>query len=470
MCAFVDLPGPPFSPGQMSVGPLASTRILPFTIMTCTIMTRLNPQAVSTSSNNSRHRRTWPACDDHGRAGNLGPGRRVASTWKCAGLGPCWSCSFAAALLAAACGSRPGRPVPARSGGAAQQPGLPQEAPLQEAVDLSFPSPQKGWLAITGPEPGAQGTMGTAVLGTTDRGAHWRPEWSGPGSPEQLTAVGTRHAFLVLHPVSSCPSGTPSQCGVDQLATNLLATADAGRSWKLVWSSSAQLSNFSFASPMLGLGVIERRPCPQDFPASGRVPHCPGGVVRTTDGGYRWSTVLRTPGPVLAVADRGAKTWWAVQSVMASGAKPAGFFGPARRVGKPRQRRGLGGTGENRRAGTILPEPEGSGPTISWASGRTVAERGRPWQLRYARVCHRRGMAQLHRRPDVDLCSRRRSSVRWLRPEPQPATGCIAGRHHLRRNGGQPGRLPSARRHPGSLGRSTVAGGTYVALRGRHFY
>ena len=191
----------------------------------------------------------------------------------------------------------------------------------RQAVGLAFPTPEVGWLAVTGSPVSGEEPTRTEVLRTNDSGVHWRPQWSGTGSPVQFVAVGVQQAFLVLHPNTTCPGASPSQCATRQLATELLSTGDGGRSWKRIWASSAQLSAISFAARGVGLGVIERKPCP-DESSSGKAPSCPGDLVRTVDGGRHWSTVLRTPGPLLAVTHEGARTWWAVQSVTSSGGKP----------------------------------------------------------------------------------------------------------------------------------------------------
>ena len=210
--------------------------------------------------------------------------------------------------------------IPRRS-----EPGRAGGFPLsdeRQAVDLAFPTPQVGWLAVTGSPVSGEEPTRTEVLRTNDSGVHWRTQSSGTGAPAQFVAIGVKQALLVLQPNTTCAGGSPSRCAARQLATDLISTSDGGRSWKRIWASSAQLSAISFAGGGLGLGVIERKPCPEESSGS-KAPNCPGDLVRTVDGGRQWSTVLRTPGPLLAVAHEGARTWWAVQSVPSWGDKPA---------------------------------------------------------------------------------------------------------------------------------------------------
>jgi photosystem II stability/assembly factor-like uncharacterized protein len=104
-----------------------------------------------------------------------------------------------------------------------------------------------------------------------------------------------------------------------------MATSDGGRSWAQVWSSGAQLSQMSWAAADLGLASLVNNTCLDRVPPAGQlVPHCPGEVVRTTDGGRQWVTALHTSGPVVGLA-AGTRTWWAAQIVTSSLPSKGGF-------------------------------------------------------------------------------------------------------------------------------------------------
>lgn len=195
-------------------------------------------------------------------------------------------------------------------------PALARQAVTNEAaVDVAFAGPSTGWLAVAAAPTSGSGTTTTEVMGTHDGGAGWTEQWSGPGQPEELVAPSPGHAFLVLGSGVMCPGLHAARCQARQLATRLLATSDGGHEWATVWSSGAQLSQTTWATGTVGLGSLVSSTCLDQLPPGGdSMPQCAGSVVRTTDAGRRWGSVLRTSGPVVALATSPG-TWFALQIV-----------------------------------------------------------------------------------------------------------------------------------------------------------
>ena len=242
-----------------------------------------------------------------------------------------------ASLLAgalASCGTA-GHAVPASRAALAA---LSSPAAQLSATQITFGSSTTGWLAVTA---GLQAKPWSAVelLRTEDGGQTWQQQWAGDGGVVQLEALGTRHAWLSIAPTVRCPQGTAyARCARLTAAGELLATDDGGRQWRRAWSGPEQLHEVVFVSPRVGLASLQGSPC--SIPDKLGIPpsRCPGLVVRTTDGGSQWEQVLRTDGPVLAVASQDGNwlvaqnTWWSGDSgrhwQMLTGLLPGRFCGP----------------------------------------------------------------------------------------------------------------------------------------------
>ena len=208
---------------------------------------------------------------------------------------------------------------------AGAEPG-PTTAPqtLPNVVGTAFATTQSGWLVQTvNPvtDKGASLVARTEILGTADGGDHWALRWNGTGSPGGIVAAGPRTAFVIMHKWGSCTAANDAP----ECASTLLSTTDGGLSWHEVWASPLLMSQVAFSGSTLGVGALVPKPCSESLSASGRpAAACPGELVRTTDGGHQWAAVLRTPGPIVAVASGGAELWWAVQSVIGFGYSPPG--------------------------------------------------------------------------------------------------------------------------------------------------
>ena len=177
-----------------------------------------------------------------------------------------------------------------------------------QSAQVSFATPETGWLAVTGTRPAASSELVAWVLGTRDGGASWHPEWAGEGVGVQLDAVSATSAVLSVQGNFDCSAGMdPPSC-----KTTLVATSDGGRSWAPLGAASRVITSFSLANRSTGLAAVVPRPCPDNLAL--RPTPCSGAVARTTDGGHKWSTVLRVPDPVIAV-DATAPTWWAVEDL-----------------------------------------------------------------------------------------------------------------------------------------------------------
>lgn len=208
------------------------------------------------------------------------------------------------ALVASACASS-GSPGHLSSAPAAGGPGV-----ISTVQDVAFASLRSGWLVLVSSPASGNGSTTTAILGTTTAGETWRPEWDGPGYPGELVAIDRQHALLTVQGAQGCSAGTDERT----CSTRLLATSNGGRTWVPLWRSRTLLTGISFANARDGLAAAVPRPCSDQLPSPPkRPPACPGDVLRTSDGGRHWSTVMRARGPILAVAAAHG-TWWAVQS------------------------------------------------------------------------------------------------------------------------------------------------------------
>lgn len=151
-------------------------------------------------------------------------------------------------------------------------------------------------------------TCTAGVWSTTDGGVSWREALLGSIRPDQTTFVDGDHGWLTATSPSNCfrSAGCSNQ---------LLATADGGRTWRVVSASTTrQLSQVSFLDARTGFAVS--RPDGD----CGDVRGC-GRLVVTHDGGATWRVVgptsLGVKGFTFVDADHG----WAVGSRCSAEAK-----------------------------------------------------------------------------------------------------------------------------------------------------
>ncbi len=195
-----------------------------------------------------------------------------------------------------------GRTTPA-SGGAWSAPGVPVQIPSLAAVQ--FVGPQQGWAAGAG-----------RIIATSDGGATWTRQYSGPDNLIQVDFTEARHGWAVgtsgllrtsdggatwtqlaepcegrirsVHFISAARGyavAGGSQVRIDggvPAPVNggiLVTTGDGGATWQPVAGAPGRAQTACFADPLDGyLGT-------------------PGEVWRTTDGGRHWSSSLREPSP-----------------------------------------------------------------------------------------------------------------------------------------------------------------------------
>jgi photosystem II stability/assembly factor-like uncharacterized protein len=219
---------------------------------------------------------------------------------------------FAPALAAAACALLAASySVPAASAGL-RPPSAPAAAsatisagtgPLFTA--LAFPAASAGWVL-------GQTTTGPAraqVWHTGTEGSTWQMQWQGRGSPLAITAADRAHAWALI----ACPAH--QGCGRE-----LLATADAGRHWRVIAALPKAVNQVQFFSRTLGLATSDR--CLADLSLT----HCPGQVLASRDGGAHWTPVLSGAGPEFATASPAGQLWAAEvfpSSFAASGPGPS---------------------------------------------------------------------------------------------------------------------------------------------------
>ena len=242
-------------------------------------------------------------------------GDRPRAALALAGLG---TVALAAALASCGQASTPQATASVRAAVAA----MASAGAELSASQLAFVGAKTGWLAVTASFE-EQPTSAVEVLGTDDGGKTWHRQWAGPGAALGLVAAGAQHAWLSVAPTVSCPPRmAAARCARTVAPGELLRTDDGGRVWRKVWSGPQQLHEIAFDGPRVGLASLQGPACPVPQEAGTPPPHCPGTVEGTTDGGSHWGPVLRTDGPVLAVAHQGG-TWMALQNTVSLyGTKP----------------------------------------------------------------------------------------------------------------------------------------------------
>ncbi len=132
------------------------------------------------------------------------------------------------------------------------------DSPLGEPLEVGFWNAAGGWLTTESADGAEQ------LYLTSDQGAHWR-RTSAPFGTVWAQFADGRHGWAL-----------------DGRAT-LYRTADGGRTWRPV-ATPGPLNTACTLGPGSVVGVVEGR-------------HAE--VVQTTDGGWRWRSVYRLPGPVM---------------------------------------------------------------------------------------------------------------------------------------------------------------------------
>jgi hypothetical protein len=180
------------------------------------------------------------------------------------------------ALLAAGCSTRPAtvrhQSVPAgtptatmatcsRSTPPAIGSGAVDAAPALASVE--FVSAARGWVA------GAD-----RVLTTSDGGATWQRQYSGPAKLDQIDFIDATHGWAV---------GT----------NELLTTDDGGATWTTLPEPCGYIQSVHFVTPHLGYAIAAG----SDIRLDGGVPvPVTGGMLlKTTDGGREWLPVRSAP-------------------------------------------------------------------------------------------------------------------------------------------------------------------------------
>jgi len=172
--------------------------------------------------------------------------------------------------------------------------------------DVDFSSPKTGWITTDKGDSGQ-------ILGTTDSGRSWRSDWAGSGVVGQVDSGGSGHVWALVQAGSNC-DGAPAD---STCVSNLLASSNAGRSWTYRGTFPADNAvQIAFSKTSLGLAAGISR-CVDQESDTGKTSYppsaCRGSVLLSTDGGRRWKTSLKTPGPVFAVA-QSPRTLWAVEA------------------------------------------------------------------------------------------------------------------------------------------------------------
>jgi len=172
--------------------------------------------------------------------------------------------------------------------------------------DVDFSSPKTGWVTTDKGDSGQ-------ILGTTDSGRSWRSDWAGSGVVGQVDSGGSGHVWALVQAGSNC-DGAPAD---STCVSNLLASSNAGRSWTYRGTFPADNAvQIAFSKTSLGLAAGISR-CVDQESDTGKTSYppsaCRGSVLLSTDGGRRWKTSLKTPGPVFAVA-QSPRTLWAVEA------------------------------------------------------------------------------------------------------------------------------------------------------------
>ncbi|MHB1500416.1 MAG: hypothetical protein ACYCYK_04485 [Candidatus Dormibacteria bacterium] len=172
---------------------------------------------------------------------------------------------------------------------------------LFKSVD--FLNATTGWAAGETCITGTSSCRGL-IEGTTDGGSRWRVEYQGSDLIEKLEFVSPNYGWAIA---------TGPNC--EQLAggspCDLLTTGNGGSSWSLAYTSHQRLQAITLTSPGIGWAWAASKPfcsSPAGALPSSATP-CPGTLIRTTDGGQHWTSVMPTTYPIAALTFLGNQGW-----------------------------------------------------------------------------------------------------------------------------------------------------------------
>jgi photosystem II stability/assembly factor-like uncharacterized protein len=194
-----------------------------------------------------------------------------------------------AVLAAAVCSAPPAGASIAAASPAATTISVPA-APTFTA--LAFPAPGAGWLLGQAAAGQAAGSARAEIWHTDTAGTTWQGQWEGAGTPLSISATDPAHAWALI----ACAN--PKACGRE-----LLATADAGRHWRVAATLPQAVNQVQFASDRLGVATWDN--CLVNLGAA----RCPGQILVSRDGGAHWTRVLSGTTPVFAAASATGQLW-----------------------------------------------------------------------------------------------------------------------------------------------------------------
>jgi photosystem II stability/assembly factor-like uncharacterized protein len=143
----------------------------------------------------------------------------------------------------------------------------PQTVPALASVE--FVSASRGWAAGNG-----------RILATSDGGASWHAQYSGPAQFFQVDFTDAAHGWAV---------------GTD----GLMVTSDGGQSWTGLPEPCGLVDSVHFVTPALGYAIAGGTQVRIDGGVP--VPTSGGSLLKTTNGGQSWTTVTGAPAPAQAV-------------------------------------------------------------------------------------------------------------------------------------------------------------------------
>lgn len=197
------------------------------------------------------------------------------------------------AVLVHAAAVPPASSAPA-SAAAAHPAAAPGSVPASADVSaIAFPTAASGWAAGTGSS--GTGSGSTVIWHTDSAGASWQAQWRGSGKLVSLTATDPAHAWAIV-------------------GRQLLGTTD-GTSWHALATLPKHAAQVRFATASLGVVITDG--CLPSLGGAG-LPHCPGQVLVSHNGGSTWTRVLTSSMPVFAAADAQGRLWAAEPAASAA--------------------------------------------------------------------------------------------------------------------------------------------------------